>query len=140
MAASNYLGTKAEADEREKIGAHELQQLRNFPFGEEEELREIFHAKGFAGEELERVVRVIADDESEWLKVMLQEEYGLGLSHRRPLLSGLATFAAFVIFGTVPLLPYLAGIPSPFLAAGILARICFFLVGSLKSLWALEAF
>lgn len=140
MAASNYLGTKSEADEVEKIKAFEMDQLKRFPEGERAEVREIFRQKGFSGEILENIVNTISKNEKEWLKIMLQEEYGVAPISRKPLLSGLTTFVAFILFGLFPLIPFLFETDSAFAYACAIAGVCFFIVGALKSKWSMEPF
>lgn len=140
MASSNYLGTKSEIDERDLIHRYEEKQIQDFPEGEKEEIRQIFRMKKFEGEDLERIVEVISQNEKEWLKIMLQEEYGLGHNLRNPLRSAISTFVAFVICGIVPLLPFMFSRNLSFLLSSILAAIIFFLVGALKSKWSLESF
>lgn len=140
MASSNYLGTKAEIDEKNLIYRYEKEQIADSPEGEKEEIRQIFQMKGFAGEDLEKIVKVISQNENEWLKIMMQEEYGIGLNERNPWKSGLSTFMAFVICGIVPLLPFMLNLNRDFLISSILAGITFFLVGALKSKWSLESF
>ncbi len=139
MAATNYLGTKAENDERDQIVAHEKLQMKHGPEGEAEEIRQIFSAKGFEGETLEKIVSSIVQNEQEWLKIMLQEEYGLGTTPRSPLKSGLMTFVAFILLGMLPLMPFLLKLENSFQYAMILTGIAFFGVGSMKSLWSLES-
>jgi vacuolar iron transporter family protein len=139
MAASNYLGTKSENDERDQIVAHEKIQMRLSPEGEEEEIRQIFKAKGFEGETLEKIVSSIIQNESEWLKITLQEEYGLGTTPRSPWNSGFMTFIAFILFGLIPLLPFLFSLENAFGHAMVLTALCFFGVGSMKSKWSLES-
>jgi VIT1/CCC1 family predicted Fe2+/Mn2+ transporter len=139
MAASNYLGTKAENDERDQIVAHEKLQMSQSPEGEAEEIRQIFKAKGFEGETLETIVSSIIQNEAEWLKIMLQEEYGLGHSPRSPWNSGVTTFIAFACFGMIPLLPFLFSLENAFNYAIVLTALCFFVVGSMKSKWSLES-
>jgi vacuolar iron transporter family protein len=140
MAASNYLGTKSEKDERERIRQFELIQVQHSPEGEREEIRQIFMRKGFEGETLEHIVDVISRNETEWLKIMLQEEYGIGITNRSPMLSAIATFVAFIFFGMLPLFPFLFDVDHAFFLATIIAGVSFFLVGSVKSLWSLESF
>jgi vacuolar iron transporter family protein len=139
MAASNYLGTKSEVDEKEKIADYERRQIKHRPEGELEEIRQIFRLKGFEGPILEEIVSSIAKNEHEWVRIMLQEEYGLSNSQRSPLKSGMMTFFAFVLLGFVPLLPYLLELQNPFNIAVVLAGVAFFAVGSYKSKWALES-
>lgn len=140
MASSNYLGTKSENDEVDQIRDYELNQLKNFPEGETEEIRQIFKNKGFSGETLENIVDTIVKNEKEWLNIMLQEEYGIGNQIRNPMLSALATFVAFILFGSLPLLPFLFDLQASFLYASILAGVSFFTVGAFKSKWSMENF
>lgn len=140
MAASNYLGTKAEIDERDLINRFEQNQIKKFPEGEKEEVRQIFQMKGFKGEVLENIVEVISKNEYEWLKIMLQEEYGIGLSVRSPWFSAMSTFIAFLICGMLPLFPFIFNFDHDFLISSILAALTFFFVGALKSKWSVETF
>lgn len=140
MASSNYLGTKSEIDEIEKIRNYELSQLKNSPAGEIEEVRQIFMKKGFTGETLDNIVDTIVKNESEWLKIMLHEEYGIGNTGRNPWISALSTFIAFVIFGFLPLIPFMLHSDSGFFYASIIAGLSFFFVGAVKSKWSMENF
>lgn len=140
MASSNYLGTKSEIDESEKIRTYEMRQLKDSPTGETEEIRQIFLRKGFRGSTLESIVTTIVHDEKEWLKTMLQEEYGLGMNFRTPIFSALSTFIAFISFGLLPMLPFILNFRTPFLFASVIAGLSFFIIGALKSRWSLENF
>jgi VIT1/CCC1 family predicted Fe2+/Mn2+ transporter len=134
MAASNYSGTKSEADDYERVLAIERKHIALVPDGEREEIRQIFLAKGFSGDDLDRVVAVITSDLTLWAQTMAIEEYGLSPTQRSPLLAALSTFAAFILCGCVPLLSYLwvGGLISCVIATGV----TFFFVGAVKSRWA----
>lgn len=136
MAASNFLGTRAEQDDYRRIEAIEYRHIELAPEGEREEVRHIYRDKGFEGEELETAVRLITSDKERWVKTMLAEEYGLPSEIRSPWMAALSTFSAFVICGLVPLVPYLFGAASSFLVACIATGITFFLIGSFKSRWS----
>ncbi|MHA1525118.1 MAG: VIT1/CCC1 transporter family protein [Alphaproteobacteria bacterium] len=136
MAAGNYVATKAELDDVTRIRAMEERHIRVDPAGEREELRQIFAAKGFAGQDLERVVEIITASEHHWLETMLVEEHGLARVNRSPRIAALATFAAFIVCGSVPLLPFLFGLQSSLLTATLATGGVFFIIGSLKSRWS----
>ncbi len=138
MAASNYSGTKAEIDDYERIKQIELRHIRNQPEGEREELRQIYRNKGFEGEELERMVDLLSRHEDVWVETMLSEEYGLSAVQRSPALAAWATFAAFIICGAVPLVPFVLGIEASALAATIATGIVFFIIGAMKSYWSTQ--
>jgi vacuolar iron transporter family protein len=134
MAASNYTGTKSEHDEYDRILAVERKHILLEPEGEREEIRQIFAAKGFSGDDLERVVAVITSDTTLWTKTMATEEYGLSSTRRSPQLAALSTFTAFVICGFVPLFSYL--LPGGLYACLVATGATFFGVGAVKSLWS----
>lgn len=135
MAASNFLGTKADMQLRDKARATEEKHIELFPEGEVEEVRQIFQAKGFSGEDLERAVAVITASKKRWVDTMLTEELGYSLTRLSPIRSALATFTAFCVVGFLPLIAFLVGpaLPSPFLVSSILTAAAFFTVGALKS-------
>lgn len=136
MAASNYLGTRAELDDLRRLERVEYRHIAVAPEGERDEVREIYRKKGFEGGELEKAVELITADKDRWVRTMLTEEYGLPAEIRSPYKAAFATFAAFVVCGLVPLLPFVAGISSSFVLSCVLTAATFFLIGSFKSRWS----
>jgi VIT1/CCC1 family predicted Fe2+/Mn2+ transporter len=136
MAASNFLGTRAEQDDYRRLEKIEQRHTEIVPEGEREEIRQIYSEKGFEGEELEKAVELITANKDRWVKTMLTEEYGLPAQIRSPWKAAFATFAAFVICGIVPLMPYLFGVRSSFLISCVMTGVTFFLIGSFKSRWS----
>jgi VIT1/CCC1 family predicted Fe2+/Mn2+ transporter len=143
MAASNFLGTRAELDDYRRLEKIEYRHIEQFPEGEREEIRQIYSEKGFEGEDLKRAVELITSDNERWVKTMLAEEYGLPSEIRSPIKAALATFAAFCICGLVPLVPYLFSnnnylfsVNNSFTIACVATGITFFLIGSVKSRWS----
>lgn len=139
MAASNYSGTKAEVDDYHRHRAYEENQVDKMPEGERMEIREIYRAKGFEGDDLEMVVDVITSDKERWVDTMMVEEYGMPTTYRSPVKSGAYTFAAFILCGLAPLLPFFLPIPHPFETAIVLTGIVFFCIGSVKSQWSTQS-
>ena len=106
MAVGNYLSTKAKRDVIARIRREEERHIEIVPEGEREEIRQIFASKDFAEPVLSEIVEVITQDRRRWVDTMLTEEYGLPLSTPSPVRSGVSTFAAFVVAGFVPLIPF----------------------------------
>lgn len=136
MAASNYLGTKAEQDDWRRLEQIEHRHIDLAPEGEREEVRQIFARKGFAGNDLQRIVELVTADRERWVQTMLTDEYGLPHEVRSPWIAAISTFTAFLICGLVPLLPYLFGTDQSLATSVMLTGIVFLAIGSIKSRWS----
>ena len=77
MEAGNFLGMRAENQSESKARRGEEREIETHPQGEQEEIQQIFAAKGFKGETLEEVVKVITADRKRWVDTMMQEEHGI---------------------------------------------------------------
>lgn len=138
MAASNYSGTKTLIDDVDRIRKIEEKHIRLKPDGEKEEVRQLLEKKGFEGKALDETVAVITSNKTVWVDFMLVEEYGFSLNQPSPFLSGLATFVAFVICGSVPILPFVFDMKSAFYGSAILTGTVFFIIGAAKSNWTMS--
>jgi VIT1/CCC1 family predicted Fe2+/Mn2+ transporter len=136
MAAGNYSGTKAEIEEYEQVRRMEERHVALAPEGEREEIRQIFEAKGFSGEALDRAVDVITGTRERWIDTMMTEEHGLPPVSRSPARAAMTTFLAFLLCGAIPLLPFIAGMPASVAASTLMTGATFFLIGSLRSRWS----
>ncbi len=136
MAASNYLGTKAEHDDWRRLEAIENRHIDVAPDGEREELRQIFERKGFEGPDLQRIVELTTTNRDRWIRTMLVEEYGLPHAVRSPWIAAFCTFTAFVLCGLAPLFPYLFGIDHSLTTSLLLTAAVFVVIGSIKSRWS----
>jgi len=136
MAAANYSSTKTEIDEYEHVRRMEERHVEIAPEGEREEVRQIFQAKGFHGKALLSAVEVITERRERWIDTMMTEEHGLPPVTRSPVRSAMFTFLAFMICGSVPLIPYALHFPNPLLGSTIMTGLTFFAIGSLRSRWS----
>lgn len=139
MAVQNYLAVKSQREILESEIKREEFEMRTVPEKEREEIEEIYRAKGFEGEELERVVSRITSNKDVWLKTMLTEELGLNLEILgNPLRGALVMFGSFLLGGILPILPYFAvkaGLTSSTVAivtAIVISVTSSFIVGALK--------
>jgi vacuolar iron transporter family protein len=139
MAVSNYLGSRAERQRRELVRSEEELHIRLVPEGEREEIRQIFAAKGFEGQDLEHVVEVITSDPGLWAETMMTEELGYGSSEPNELRAAASTLLAFLTVGFLPLAAFVYDLIAPgeveqaFVWSAVMTAIAFFVVGSLKS-------
>lgn len=139
MAVSNFLGTRAEEQLRQKARRTEELHIQTIPDGEKEEVRQIFAAKGFSGKDLEHAVRVITSNREQWINTMLREELGLSSQGPLPWRAGMSTFSAFVVVGALPLLAFFyqwifpAVNFNPFAVSAGMTGLAFFVVGALKA-------
>lgn len=136
MAASNFLGTKAEHEDWHRLEDIENRHIDLAPEGEREEVRQIFQLKGFEGEDLQRMVDLVTANRKRWVNTMLIEEYGLPHEVRSPWIAAISTFTAFLACGLVPLLPYLARVNHALEVSLIMTGAVFFAIGSVKSKWS----
>jgi vacuolar iron transporter family protein len=140
MAVQNYLAVKSQREILEAEIKREQYEIENLPERERQEIEDIYWAKGFRGEELNKIVNKITSDKDVWLKTMLTEELGLNLEILgNPLKGAFAMFGAFLFGGILPILPYFV-VKTGFISSGIaigiaigLSLVSSFIVGAIKA-------
>ncbi len=135
MAISNYLGTRSRREEVEEAKEDESWQIESYPLGEHREVREIFARKGFRGPTLDHIVDVITRDKEVWIDTMLEEELNLQKVAASPRRAAIVTFIAFVLFGSIPLTPFVFPMQTQqqlFLISGGLSAVAFAILGVWK--------
>jgi VIT1/CCC1 family predicted Fe2+/Mn2+ transporter len=139
MAISNFLGSRAERQQRERARREEQLHIRLVPEGEREEIRQIFAGKGFEGHDLDRVVEVITSDRELWAETMMSEELGFGSTEPNEYRAALATLSAFILVGFLPLSVYVYDLAAPgdvadaFTWSTLMTGVAFLVVGGMKS-------
>ena len=71
-------------------------------------MKEIYLKKGLKEEEAQSLVNILEKNPEYWVDVMMVEELGILHSDEDPTKNAIVTFFAFVIFGFMPVLPYIA--------------------------------
>ncbi len=136
MALGAYLSTKSQIEYYRGEMNREGYEVDNFPEVERQEIREIYEAKGFTGDILDRIISHITADKKRWVEIMMQEELGLSLDLTvSPLKSALATGGAYAFGALMPILPYLFMPPTSGLAASAMLTLSvLFGVGAAKTI------
>lgn len=138
MAASNFSGTKAELDDMARLRKIEERHIARYPEGERQEVREILAQKGLHGDVLEEATEEICSDRENWIQLMMEGEYGLAAVDPHPMRAAIATFAAFLVAGMVPLMPFILGVEGAFTVSIWMTGASFFSIGAFKSIWSLS--
>src|SRR5437879_4320532 len=74
MGAVTYTSFGTERDYYRAEQAKEKEEVESVPEQERQEVRDIYEAKGFAGELLDRVVDTITSNRDVWVQTMMEEE------------------------------------------------------------------
>lgn len=113
MGLGEFLSTRSQMDLYATQRAIELKELEDNPNGERAELIEMMTDRGLTREDAEHAAdRLMKSPE---LVVDMMMAYELEMPEMRqaaPAWDGLVTFASFLVFGAVPLLPYFLRDPS----------------------------
>ncbi len=136
MGLGGYLSEKSHAEIYRQEREREHYEGERLPEQETREVREIWKARGYEGEELEQLVEAIIKDRHRWVDFMMREELGLvepavGAALKTSLTIGLSYIAGAL----VPLFPFLLPLPvqRALLVSTATTLTTLFLVGIFKS-------
>ncbi|WP_350284331.1 VIT1/CCC1 transporter family protein [uncultured Croceitalea sp.] len=138
MSVGAYLSTKSEQDNYNKHKKVEYWEIDNLPDTEKQEIRDIYAAKGFEGELLNKVVEVITNDKEVWVNTMMKEELQMIKEDRSPFWIGATTYISFILIGLIPLVTYVIDYFAPisynlFVITSVLTALGFLVIGWLKT-------
>jgi VIT1/CCC1 family predicted Fe2+/Mn2+ transporter len=138
MATGSFLSLKSEREYYEKEKSREAWEVKQFPQGEKRELLEIYRKQGYSMADSKRMVDIKSRNPKRWVETMMIEELGMLPDDRTPARSALATFSAFVLAGSIPLLVYLLGLVVPiapaaaFVVSLAMSAVALFMLGAAK--------
>lgn len=137
MSIGAYLSAKSEIDNFHKHERIEYQEVDEIPETEREEIRDIYRAKGFEGDLLEEITRVITSDKDRWVAEMMKDELEMIKDDRNPAFIGGTTYLSFILIGLIPLLIYVLPLGldpgSLFAWSCLLTGSGFIIIGALKA-------
>lgn len=109
MGAGGYMSSRAEVDFAIGERKREEWEVENFKEGEVQEMINLYIEKGYAKEVAWRIVEILAKNDRVFIDAMMVEELQIPLdqAHQSPLKNMTVNFFAFMIFGIVPVLPFI---------------------------------
>jgi len=128
MGAVGYTSSVSQRDYYEAERERELAEIETMPEAERQEIREIYAAKGFGGDMLERVVDTITANRDSWLSTMMDEELHLQPVQTADILRSAVVITIATLIGhLIPLFPFvwLARTPALILAIALSALVLF---------------
>jgi VIT1/CCC1 family predicted Fe2+/Mn2+ transporter len=108
MGLGNFLAVKSEQDLYNAARDKEVDEVRNNAEMEYAETITIMMQKGFTQEQATTLADIYRSNETYWVDFMMTHE--LEMPDPRgdnPVYTGFATFASFLVFGAIPLLPFM---------------------------------
>lgn len=108
MGLGNILSILADKDVFRNHRQKELNEIRSNPQSEIEETIFILESKGYSSTDAKKMAEYYSKNESYWADFMMQHELELSNpENENALATGFSTFISFIIFGAIPLLPYI---------------------------------
>jgi VIT1/CCC1 family predicted Fe2+/Mn2+ transporter len=146
MAIGNYLSAKSRIEYVERQRKREEWEIENTTAQKIQEIKDIYSDKGFKGELLEGIAKVITSKRKVWIDTIMEEKIGLsGNNNENPIYKAITTFFAFYLVGLIPLIPFIYvyfvyfdlshlvnKIDNVFLYSIIFTMISFFSIGLVK--------
>ena len=141
MGTGAYLSLKSERDQYLRLQRSELERIQQSPDAQKAVVTSLYQRKGFTKKEAADITDVIVKDEDKWLHTIMLQNHEMSIDRTdKPVWHGIMTFISFVIFGAIPLIPYLFGIEESrrFTVAIIATVIALALLGLTRSITTKE--
>lgn len=108
MALGNFLSVRAEQDQYVVARACELSEIQNHTEKEYAETLILLEQKGFSKEDAETLANIYQHNEEYWTDFMMNNEHEMPDPRgTNAFYTGLATFISFIVFGAIPLMPFI---------------------------------
>lgn len=113
MSLGSFISLRADQDVYKSEKAREHHEIMHEPDKEGEETIEILKRKGFSTKDATTITTLYRKNTSYWTEFMMKDELEMqNPEGEHPVFAAIATFLSFVLFGSIPLLPYLLHIPA----------------------------
>jgi vacuolar iron transporter family protein len=106
MATGAYLSARSEQEVYERERQHAAERIARAPEKEREALLALYQEQNYPEGDAQQLVDIISREPGRWVGTMMIEKLLLLPQKRKPTIEGLATFIAFLLAGSIPLLIY----------------------------------
>ncbi len=108
MGLGNFLSVRSEQDLYRTARAQEAKEVQNNAQMEYEETVTLLMDKGFNEKDATTIADIYRTNETYWVDFMMNHELEMPDPRgENPMLNGLATFSSFLVFGAIPLAPFM---------------------------------
>ena len=135
MGLGEFLSARSEQDVYRSTRAKEREEIDRNPEMERKEMIEIFTERGMTQGDAAEMTAILERNPELYADMMMTYEIGMSdPTDENPAMNGLATFISFLIFGSIPLIPYflLPAEPATFTLSVIATFVALVLLGLLR--------
>lgn len=136
MGLGNFLSVRADKDVYNNLASEELNRLHLEKDKERAETEYILREKGFTISQARDMTDMISQNKPFWLNFMMDAELGIdNVLDENPFLTSLITFVSFIVFGFIPLIPYVfwGDFSNKFLVSTLSTGFALVILGILRS-------
>ncbi len=114
MGLGNFLSVRADQDVYRKEQRKEFREIKENTAFEKAETIQILQKRGFTEDQSNTLTDIYMTNEAYWVDLMMRDELNMSNPLKEnPFFTGIATFISFIVFGAIPLLPYVFFQDSP---------------------------
>ena len=137
MAAGEYISMLSQKEMFQHQIAQEKDELERYPEAEAEELALLYAARGVPLAEARDVAKKLIANPVQALDTLAREELGLNPDDLgSPTGAAISSFIAFSIGASLPIIPFLLGLPHGVAIAAVISGTALFIVGAMLSLFS----
>lgn len=142
MGVGDFLSSRAEKKLFDKELRKEVSAIKDDEKFEYDETIFILMENGFTKDDAHTITNIYKKNPKFWAEFMMRYELNMTHPDNSPVRSAVITFIAFIVFGAIPLLPYIFEISSfdgQFMMAAIFAALALVLLGFIRAKFTKES-
>ncbi|MBI2589580.1 VIT1/CCC1 transporter family protein [Candidatus Berkelbacteria bacterium] len=133
MAAGDYLGSRSELDFVQSERADLEKAILKTPSEAKKALSEYYYSQGFRDSVLTELTRIVSSHRRAWVEALARGRFRLPAEDGQPYKNAGAIFLAFILVGSLPLLPFILALPNAFLTSILVTTLTLFVLGALRT-------